>query len=67
MAGGHHLTPRQQQLYDLVKEKREVSIPEACRALDLKEGELRREFATLRHMELLRGCKKDELILITLF
>jgi hypothetical protein len=67
LPGGHHVTPVQQQLYDLVKERREVPILEAAAHLGLTEDELRREFAPLRHMEMLRGCKKDNLILLTLF
>jgi hypothetical protein len=67
LPGGHALTPLQQQFYDLVKERGAVSVPEACAHLGLKEEDLRREFATLRHMEKLRGCKKDDAILITLF
>jgi hypothetical protein len=65
--GAHQLTSRQQQLYDLVKERGEVSLEDAARSLNLKEEEVRREFATLRHMELLRACKKDNLILLTRF
>jgi hypothetical protein len=65
--GAHTLTPRQQRLYDLVKDRGEVSFPEAARTLDLPEEEVRREFATLRHMELLRAAKGENLILITLF
>jgi hypothetical protein len=67
LPGGHDLTPRQQQLFDLVKERSEVPIPEAAALLGLTEDELRREFAPLRHMEKLRACKKDDLILLTLF
>ena len=67
LPGGHDLTPLQQKLYDLVQERGEVPIPEAAALLGLTEDELRREFAPLRHMEKLRACKKDDLILITLF
>ncbi|MBI4644616.1 MAG: hypothetical protein HY790_02135 [Deltaproteobacteria bacterium] len=67
LPGGLILTPLQQQFYDLVKERGEVSIADACAHLGLEEEDLRREFATLRHMENLRGCKRDDLILITLF
>jgi hypothetical protein len=67
LPGGHALSPMQQKLYDLVKEKGEVPIPEACAHLGLSEDELRREFAPLRHMEKLRGCKKDDIIHLTLF
>ncbi len=65
--GKHYLTPVQQQFYDLVKARGEVPVPEAARSLGLTEEELRREFAPLRHMELLRAGKKDQLIFITLF
>jgi hypothetical protein len=67
LPGGHNLTPLQQQLFDLVQERGEVPIPEACAQLGLTEDELRREFAPLRHMEKLRGCKKDNLVHLTLF
>ena len=67
LPGGHDLTPRQQQLFDLVKARGEIPIPEAAAHLGLTEDELRREFAPLRHMEKLRACKKDDLILLTLF
>ncbi|MBM4301665.1 MAG: hypothetical protein FJ121_09060 [Deltaproteobacteria bacterium] len=67
LPGGHDLTPVQQRLYDLVKERGEVPIPEACAHLGLSEDDLRREFAPLRHMEKLRGCKKDNIIQLTLF
>jgi hypothetical protein len=60
LPGGHALTHMQQQLYDLVKERGEVPIPEACAHLGLKE-------AALRHMEKLKACRKDDSILITLF
>jgi len=67
LPGGQALTPVQQKLYDLVKQRGEISIPEACASLGLTEDELRREFAPLRHMEMLRGCKKDNLVHLTLF
>ncbi len=65
--GRHQLTPGQQQLYDLVQEKGELPFPEAARRLGLSEDEVRREFAALRHMELLRACKREHLVLMTLF
>jgi hypothetical protein len=63
--GGVNLTPLQQQLYDLVKGRGEISIPAACQAMNLSEDDLRREFATLRHLELLRATRKaGEVLLI---
>ena len=67
LPGGLTLTPRQQQLFDLVKEKGEVSKPEAARVLGVGEDELQREFAVLRHWEMLRACKKEEGIFLIPF
>ncbi len=64
---GVQLTSLQQQLYDLVKARGRILIPEAASLLGLTEEELRREFATLRHLELLRGQKDGQLVFITLF
>ncbi len=61
------LTPIQQQLYDLVVAEKEISPPAAATRLGVSETELRREFATLRHLELLRGAKKPGGIVLTLF
>ena len=41
--------------------------PEAAALLGMSEDELQREFAVLRHLELLRACKKDEVIYLILF
>ncbi len=65
--GGHALTPMQQRLYDLVKERGKVPMAEAAALLGLTEDGLRREFAPLRHMEKLRACKQNDIILLTLF
>ncbi|MCX5888568.1 MAG: hypothetical protein NTY36_03850 [Deltaproteobacteria bacterium] len=67
LPGGLTLTPRQQQLYDLVKEQGEVPKQEAARVLAVSEDELQREFAVLRHLEMLRACKKDEGIFLIPF
>ncbi len=64
---GLSLTPRQERLYRLVKDKGEVAFADAARELGLSEEEVRRDFATLRHLELLRGCKRGDSVLITLF
>ena len=67
LPGGLTLTPRQQQLYDLVKGRGEVPKQEAARLLGVSEDELQREFAVLRHLEMLRACKKDEGIFLIPF
>jgi hypothetical protein len=65
--GALSLTPRQEQLYQLVKDQKEIAFAEAAHHLNLAEEEVRHEFATLRHLELLRACKRGDLVLITLF
>lgn len=65
--GTLQLTPSQQRLYHLVLEKGGISFPEAARALGLTEEEVRRDFATLRHLELLRAHKPHQEVLITRF
>ncbi len=67
LPGGLTLTPRQQQLYDLVKERGEVPKQEAAQVLGVNEDDLQREFAVLRHLEMLRACKKDEGIFLIPF
>jgi hypothetical protein len=50
-----------------VKKRGAIPIPEAASQLGLTEEGLRREFATLRHLELLRGQKQGQPVLLTLF
>jgi hypothetical protein len=47
--------------------KGEATIEEMIERLNLTEEELRREFAVLRHMEVLRATKKGEKIFYILF
>jgi len=64
---GVHLTPDQQRLYDLVKERGQITLADAAQQLGVSEDEVRREFATLRHLELLRGQKQRQQVFIALF
>ena len=61
------LTPSQVKIVNYVKEKGEATAEEMMKNLNLTEEELRREFAALRHMEILRGTKKGDKILYVLF
>ena len=67
LPGGLTLTARQQQLYELVKERGEVSSLDAASALGVSEDEVHRGFAVLRHLEMLRARKKDQGIFLTRF
>jgi predicted HTH transcriptional regulator len=64
---GVNLTSDQQKLYDLVKERGQITLADAAKQLGMSEDEVRREFATLRHLELLRGQKQHQQVFIALF
>lgn len=52
------LTPSQRRLVDYVKEKGEATAEDIMAALSISEQEFKREFAVLRHMEVIRRSKK---------
>lgn len=64
---GVQLTQAQQRLYDLVKQRGMITFPDAAVQLGMTEEEVRRDFATLRHLELLRGHKERQQVFIALF
>ena len=61
------LTPLQAKIVNYVREKGEATAEDMIKNLNLTEEELRREFASLRHMEILRGTKKEDKIVYILF
>ena len=61
------LTQLQLRMVNYIKAKGEATAQEMMGDLHLTEEELRREFAVLRHMEILRATKKGNNILYTLF
>ena len=64
---GLRLTPDQEKLVELVKAEKEIGISEAAKRLGMTERLLQENFTVLRHMELLRGAKKGDGKVITLF
>ena len=61
------LTPPQCHIVALIKERGEATAEEIMHDLDLTEQEFKREFAALRHMEVLKATKKETQICYTLF
>jgi len=61
------LTVEQQELLDLIEKNGPLTAEEICAALSINSDELRRNFSTLRHMELARGFKKGDQVYYTLF
>lgn len=64
---GLRLTAGQERLLELVKAEQEIDFTEAARKLGMTDRELQENFTVLRHMELLRGAKKGDGKVITLF
>jgi hypothetical protein len=61
------LTPRQLKIVNYIKEKSEAGAEEIMRDLIFSEKEWRREFAVLRHMEVLGATKKEGKIFYMMF
>jgi len=61
------LTPLQLKIVDYIRGKGEATIEEMVENLNLGEEVLRREFAVLRHMEILKATKKGNKIFYILF
>ena len=62
-----NLTPLQLKIVDYIRGKGEATIEEMVENLNLAEEVLRREFAVLRHMEILKATKKGDKIFYLLF
>jgi len=61
------LAPLQLKLVSYLKQKGEATLEELIENVNLTEEDLRREFAVLRHMEILRATKKGDRIYYLLF
>lgn len=61
------LTPLQTKIVNSIRGKGEATIEEMVENLNLAEEVLRREFAVLRHMEILKATKKGDKIFYLLF
>ena len=61
------LTPLQRTIVNYLKGRGEATIEELVENLHLTEETLRREFAVLRHMEILKATKKGGKIFYLLF
>jgi len=61
------LTEEQQKIFDLIKTKGPLTVEQICADLGFSEKVFRSNFATLRHMELAKGCKVKGQVCYTLF
>lgn len=61
------LTDVQMRILELLKEAGPLQAPEICSRLHVSATEFENNFATLRHMELARGCKDGDEVVYALF
>ncbi|HIH69343.1 hypothetical protein [Methermicoccus shengliensis] len=64
---GKKLTQRQQAIYDIVKERGKAKIEEIAKELGIRGGDVEREIAVLRHLELVKGRKEGNEVFIVPF
>jgi len=67
VGGKPSLTPVQEKIMDLIRNKGPLGVNEICRELDISEQEFRSSFAALRHMELARATKVGDEVRYTTF
>jgi hypothetical protein len=66
-SGTEGLSELQKKIYNLVISKGRISRDELLAAMGIPLQALEREFAVLRHCELLRGFKEDGVLYFTKF
>jgi DNA-binding Lrp family transcriptional regulator len=66
-SSGLNLTPVQQKILEILQDEGPQEKTTLCEKLQLKEADLERELATLRHMEKIRGELKEGKKLIRLW
>jgi len=64
--GTEGLTELQTKIYNFIKERGKVTREELAKAMDVPSWELEKQFAVLRHCELVRGFKKGNQIYLAL-
>ncbi|HBV98187.1 MAG: hypothetical protein JL50_00240 [Peptococcaceae bacterium BICA1-7] len=64
-SGTQGLTPIQKRIYELICEKGKISREELFKSFELPQWEMEKQFAILRHCELVRATKEDGIIYVT--
>lgn len=64
--GTQGLTKLQQDIYNFIKEKEKVTQQELMTEFNISAPEMQQEFAILRHCELVKGLKVDDMFFFTI-
>ncbi|MHB1126140.1 MAG: hypothetical protein ACYC2T_04165 [Bacillota bacterium] len=65
--GTDGLTDTQKKLYNTIKEAGKITRPELIKRLAIPDWELEKQFAVLRHCELIKARKEGDQVFIMLF
>ncbi|NTW05947.1 MAG: hypothetical protein HGA27_07515 [Peptococcaceae bacterium] len=65
-SGSDGLTPEQKKIYEIIKEKGQITKEVLAQELNLPKWELEKQFAVLRHCELIKAKKEDQTIYLTI-
>lgn len=61
------IIPVQQKIVEFLTQRSQATAEEIAESVGIPQEELNRQFATLRHMEIVKATKKGKMILFTLF
>ena len=64
-SGTTGLTDLQKRIYSVIEQKGKITKDELLKILDIEPEELERQFAILRHCELIRGFKEGDKVFLT--
>lgn len=64
-SGADGLTPLQKRIYDLIRERGSITREDLFKSFELPLWEMEKQFAILRHCELVRAYKEGSVIYVT--
>jgi len=64
-SGTNGLTELQKQIYTAIEQRGAITKDELLKIVDVKHEELERQFAILRHCELIRAFKEGDKVFLT--
>jgi hypothetical protein len=64
-SGTAGLTELQKKIYNVIEERGKITKEELLKIINIKSEELERQFAILRHCELIRGFKEGDKVYLT--
>jgi late competence protein required for DNA uptake (superfamily II DNA/RNA helicase) len=67
LEGTEGLTDQQKEIYEFIKIKGKVTMPELVERFKVPQPDLENQFAILRHCQLLKGKKEGDIVYIVLW